>query len=168
MDTDALYDTFTHPKVVTSMLVIGIGLGLALSVMMRLLWGQWYLPVTFAALALLTVVLYMVWLDRQDIRVDQETDLLDDPGQAINPEPVIVLPAHLRVTTDSPARSFIFTNPRVVVSIFLLGIGLGIALCVLIILFRGTWYLPALFAALTIGLVVAFLYWLDGQDFIKD
>jgi hypothetical protein len=168
MDTDALYDTFTHPRVVTSMLVIGIGLGLALSVMMRLLWGQWYLPVAFAALALLTVVLYMVWLDRQDIRFERETDLRDDPGQGINKEPVIILPAHPLVMTDSPARSFIFTNPRVVASIFLLGIGLGIALCVLIILFRGTWYLPALFAALTIGLVVAFLYWLDGQDFIKD
>jgi hypothetical protein len=68
MDTEALYATFTHPRVVTSMLLLGIGLGLALSVLMRLFWGQWYLPVAFAALALGTVIVYMVWLDRQDFR----------------------------------------------------------------------------------------------------
>jgi hypothetical protein len=49
MDTDTLYATFTHPKVVTSMLLLGIGLGLALSVLMTLFSGQWYLPVMFAA-----------------------------------------------------------------------------------------------------------------------
>jgi hypothetical protein len=68
MDTEALYATFTHPKVVTSMLLIGIGLGLALSVLMSLFWGAWYLPVTLVAVCLGTVLLYMVWLDRQDFR----------------------------------------------------------------------------------------------------
>ena len=70
MDTAALYTTFTHPKVVTSMLLIGIGLGLALSVLMSLLWGEWYLPVVLTAVCLGTVLLYMVWLDRQDFRDD--------------------------------------------------------------------------------------------------
>jgi hypothetical protein len=70
MDTEALYTTFTHPKVVTSMLLIGIGLGLALSVLMSLLRDEWYMPVVLAAVCLGTVVLYMVWLDRQDFRDD--------------------------------------------------------------------------------------------------
>jgi len=70
MDTDALYATFTHPKVVTSMLLIGIGLGLALSVLMSLFRDEWYLPFVLAAVCLGTVLLYMVWLDRQDFRDD--------------------------------------------------------------------------------------------------
>ena len=70
MDTEALYATFTHPKVVTSMLLIGIGLGLALSVLMRFFYGEWYLPVVLAAVCFGTVLLYMVWLDRQDFRDD--------------------------------------------------------------------------------------------------
>ena len=70
MDTEALYATFTHTRVVTSMLLIGIGLGLALSVLMRFFSGEWYLPVVLAAACLGTVLLYMVWLDRQDFRDD--------------------------------------------------------------------------------------------------
>jgi uncharacterized membrane protein YccC len=70
MDIAALYAPFTHPKVVTSMLVIGIGLGLALSVLMSLFWGEWYLPFVLAAVCLGTALLYMVWLDRQDFRDD--------------------------------------------------------------------------------------------------
>lgn len=70
MDTDALYATFTHPKVVTSMLLIGIGLGLALSVLMSFFRDEWYLPFVLAAVCLVTVLLYMVWLDRQDFRDD--------------------------------------------------------------------------------------------------
>lgn len=68
MDTEALYTTFTHPKVVTSMLLLGIGLGLVLSVLMRLFWGLWYLPAAMAVICLGTVVAYMVWLDRQEFR----------------------------------------------------------------------------------------------------
>jgi hypothetical protein len=166
MDTDALYTTFTHPKVVTSMLLLGIGLGLVLSALMRFFWGQWYLPVAFAALALFTVILYMAWLDRLDFRDGQKTDL-PEQGQGINPAPLIVPPAPWPAITDPPSLYATFSDPRVVTSIFVLGIGLGIALCVLIILFRGTWYLPALFAALTIGMVSAYLYWLDGQDFSR-
>jgi membrane protein implicated in regulation of membrane protease activity len=66
-------------------------------------------------------------------------------------------------TTSSP-----FSSPRVIAGMVVMCIGLVIALCVLIILFRGTWYLPALFAALTIGTVVAYAWWLDSQDFSKD
>jgi hypothetical protein len=66
VETGPLYDTFTHPKAVTSMLLIGIGLGLALSFLISQFRGQWYMPVAFAILALVTVFLYMFWLDRQD------------------------------------------------------------------------------------------------------
>ena len=52
-------------------------------------------------------------------------------------------------------------------SMVLMSIGLVIALCVLIIFCRGTWYLPALFVALTVGTVTAYLWWLDGQDFSR-
>jgi hypothetical protein len=70
METDALYTTFTHPKVVTSMLLLGIGLGLALSTLMRFFWGQWYFPVAATILCLGTVLVYMIWLDRQDFRTE--------------------------------------------------------------------------------------------------
>ena len=69
---------------------------------------------------------------------------------------------------DTGTASSTFANPRVLAGMVLMSIGLVIALCVLIIFFRGTWYLPALFAALTIGMVVAYLWWLDGQDFSKE
>jgi hypothetical protein len=50
------------------MLLIGIGLGVALSVLISRFRGQWYMPVGFAALAMVTVFVYMAWLDRQDLR----------------------------------------------------------------------------------------------------
>jgi hypothetical protein len=164
MDTDALYATFTHPKVVTSMLLIGIGLGLALSVLMRFFWGLWYLPVAMAAAGLATMLVYMVWLDRQDFRDDQGPGL---PGEQEGPPRTspVILPARQPSAPYPAARSFVFTNPRVITSMLVLGIGLGIALCVLIIFFRGTWYLPALVAALTMGAAVGYLYWLDSQNF---
>jgi hypothetical protein len=164
MDTDALYATFTHPKVVTSMLLVGIGLGLALSVLMNLFWGQWFLPVAFAALALGTVIVYMVWLDRQEFQDGRETGIRDEQGQEKKQKPILVRPDSPPVIMDSPARFAIFSDTRVIWSMVLLAIGLGIALCVVIILFRGTWILPALIAALTIGTVVAYLCWLDGLD----
>lgn len=64
--TAPLYATFTHPRAVTSMLLIGIGLGLALSFLITRFRDEWYMPVVFAVFALVTVFLYMYWLDRQD------------------------------------------------------------------------------------------------------
>jgi hypothetical protein len=66
VETGPLYATFTHPKAVTSMLLIGIGLGLALSFLISQFRDQWYMPVAFAVLALVTIFVYMYWLDRQD------------------------------------------------------------------------------------------------------
>lgn len=68
MDTTTPYAIFTHPKVVTSMLLIGIGL--ALSLMMRFFEGQWYLPVASTALCLSTMLVYIHRLDLQDFRGD--------------------------------------------------------------------------------------------------
>jgi len=68
MDTAALYDTFTNPRVVTSMLLLGIGLGIALCILLKYLWGQWYLPIAFAALCAVTLAVYLYWLDHQDFR----------------------------------------------------------------------------------------------------
>ena len=47
-------------------------------------------------------------------------------------------------------------------------LGLGLVLCVLIVFFLGTWYLPALFAVCAVGMVSGYLYWLDGQQFAED
>ncbi len=68
MDTTQLYVTFTNPKVVTSMLLLGIGLGIVLSALMRYLAGEWYMPTAFVAVCTITAVAYMYWLDRQDWR----------------------------------------------------------------------------------------------------
>ena len=169
MDTGSLYATFTHPKVVTSMLLVGIGLGLLLSVLMVLLAGQWYLPVAFVLLAFLTLGLYMAWLDRQDLGDELEQRPRDMPGVAGNiPVSGVTVPAAVRPAAEPPVRSAILLAPKAIASILLLGIGLGLVLCVLIILFIGTWYLPALFAICAVGMVAGYLYWLDGQSFPKE
>jgi uncharacterized membrane protein len=68
MDTGQLYLLFTNPKVITSMLLLGIGLGILLSLLVQHLAGQWYMPVSFVAVCLLSALAYMYWLDRQDWR----------------------------------------------------------------------------------------------------
>jgi len=68
MDTEQLYVTFTNQKVVTSMLLLGIILGIVLSLLVRYLAGRWYMPAAFVALCTVTAVVYMYWLDRQDWR----------------------------------------------------------------------------------------------------
>ena len=66
MDTQQLYTTFTNKKVVTSMLLVAIGLSLILSAMIRYLAGQWYMPTAFVGICLITALVYMYWLDRQN------------------------------------------------------------------------------------------------------
>ncbi|MDD5141848.1 hypothetical protein [Methanoregula sp.] len=70
MDIQQVYHTFTNPKVVTSMMLIAIGLGLVLSAMLKYLSGQWYMPTLFVSLCLLTALIYMYWLDHMDWRDD--------------------------------------------------------------------------------------------------
>ncbi|MDO9036519.1 MAG: hypothetical protein Q7U51_15120 [Methanoregula sp.] len=67
MDIQQLYVTFTNKKVVTSMLLLGIGLGLVLSAMIRYLAGKWYMPTAFVGLCLVVAIVYMYWLDKQDL-----------------------------------------------------------------------------------------------------
>jgi hypothetical protein len=73
MDVQQLYTTFTNPNVITSMLLVAIVLGIVLSAMMRYLAGQWYMPTLFVGICLLTAIVYMVWLDRQDWRDEEKT-----------------------------------------------------------------------------------------------
>ena len=68
MDVQQIYTIFTNPKVVTSMMLVAIGLGLVLSAMLKYLSGQWYMPTFFVALCLGTALGYMYWLDHQDWR----------------------------------------------------------------------------------------------------
>lgn len=164
MDTGTLYATFTSPKVVTSMLLAGIGLGLALSVLMRLFLGQWYFPFLFAALALGAAILYMAWLDRQDFRAGLADGPWTVPVEGGDQKPVLVRPDCPVVIAGSPARFALFSDTGVIRSMAALSIGLGLVLCLLILFFRGTWFLPALIAAVTIGTVVAYLCWLDGRE----
>lgn len=162
MDTGALYDTFTRPKVVTSMLLVGIGLGLALSVLMQMFRDQWFLPVASAALVLIIGIIYMVWLDRQELSGMQDAGPGDGPAAGRNP--VLLRPESPAGIADTAARFALFSDTRVIRSMVIVAVGLGLVLCVFIILFHGTWFLPALIAALTIGTVAAYLCWLDGLD----
>ena len=66
MDIQQLYVTFTNKKVVTSMLLLAIGLGILLSAMVRYLAGKWYMPTAFVGICLVAAIVYMYWLDRQD------------------------------------------------------------------------------------------------------
>jgi len=68
MDTQLLYVTFTNKKVVTSMILLGIVLGLVLSALIRYFAGQWYMPTAFVGICLVVAIMYMYWLDRQDWR----------------------------------------------------------------------------------------------------
>ncbi|MFA4876965.1 MAG: hypothetical protein WC586_06095 [Methanoregula sp.] len=68
MDTRQLYNTFTNSKVVTSMLLLGVILGIILSSLIRYFAGQWYMPAAFVAICLVAALGYMYWLDRQDWR----------------------------------------------------------------------------------------------------
>ena len=68
MDVDALYNTFTNPTVVTSMLLLGIGLGIVLSALVRYWSGLWYMPAVFVAICAVTAMVYGYWLDRQGLR----------------------------------------------------------------------------------------------------
>lgn len=68
MDIQQLYDTFTNPRVITSMMLVAICLGLVLSGMLKYLSREWYMPTLFVALCLGTALGYMYWLDRQDWR----------------------------------------------------------------------------------------------------
>jgi uncharacterized membrane protein YccC len=68
MDSQQLYNTFTNPKVVTSMLLLGIVLGCVLSALVQYAWGQWYMPTAFVGICLGVALVYMYWLDRQDWR----------------------------------------------------------------------------------------------------
>jgi hypothetical protein len=68
MDIQQIYNTFTNPKVVTSMMLVAIGLGLVLSAMLKYFSREWYMPTLFVAICLATALGYMYWLDRQDWR----------------------------------------------------------------------------------------------------
>jgi len=162
MDTAVLYNTFTHPKVVTSMLLAGIGLGLLLSALLYFFQGTWFLPVGFAAVIFGTVIMYMVWLDRQEFRTDDMVPTVF-PGEAQTGKHVLIH-ADSPVDIDTRSGSTLFSDSRVIMSMLALSIGLGIAVCVVVILFRGTWFLPALITALTIGAVTGYLCWLDGLN----
>ena len=68
MDIQQVYLIFTNPRVVTSMILIGMVLGIVLSVLVQNLAGQWYMPTLFVAICLGVTIGYMYWLDRQDWR----------------------------------------------------------------------------------------------------
>jgi hypothetical protein len=70
MDTSQLYNTFTNPKVITSMLLLGIGLGIVLSALLRYWSGRWYMPTAFVAICTVSAIGYTYWLDRQDFQDD--------------------------------------------------------------------------------------------------
>ena len=68
MDIQQIYTTFTDPRVVTSMLLLGIGLGIVLSLFLQHFAAMWWMPSAFVATCLVVAIGYMAWLDHQDWR----------------------------------------------------------------------------------------------------
>ena len=50
------------------MLLLGIGLGIVLSALVRYGSGQWYMPAAFIAICAVTAMVYGYWLDRQGLQ----------------------------------------------------------------------------------------------------
>lgn len=166
MDTAALYDTFTHPKVVTSMLLAGVGLGLVLSALLYFFHEAWFLPFAFTAITLGAGIIYLVWLDGQGIREEERGSW--DEYMPAPPEKRVLIRAECPVVIDTRYGSRLFSDTRVIISMLVLAIGLGLVICIVIIFFRGMWFLPALITALTIGTVAGYLCWLDGLEIDRD
>lgn len=166
MDTAALYDTFTHPKVVTSMLLAGVGLGLVLSALLYFFQDAWFLPFAFTAITLGTGIIYLVWLDGQGIR-GEEAGSWEGPVQT-PVEKRVLIRAESPVVIDTRYGSRLLSDTRIIISMLVLAIGLGLVICIVIIFFRGMWFLPALITALTIGTVAGYLCWIDGLEISRD
>jgi hypothetical protein len=180
MDTGTPHSSFTNPRVVMSMVFMCIGLVIALCVLIIFCRGTWYLPALFVALTVSMVVAYLWWLDGQDFSKDssvvalrKEADArtaktglaVKEAGQEEIPESFTILPGKEPLVVETGPLYATFTHPKAITSMLLTGIGLGLALSLLISQFRGQWYMPVAFAIFALVTVFLYMIWLDRQDF---
>ena len=180
MVTGTPHSTFSNPRVLMGMVLLCIGLVIALCVLIIFFRGTWYLPALFAALTIGTVVAYLWWLDSQDFSRDwrmalsgleaDEPPAKSDPGRIEpvreeTPQSFTILPGKEPLIVETGSLYATFTHPRAVTSMLLIGIGLGLALSLLISQFRGQWYMPVAFAAFALVTIFLYMYWLDRQNF---
>lgn len=180
MDTGTPNSTFTNPRVVTGMVLMSIGLVLALCVLIIFCRGTWYLPALFTALTIGTVVAYAWWLDGQDFSRDRSTVApspeagagpanndqgMKKAGREEIPQSFTILPGKEPLIVETGPLYDTFTHPKAVTSMLLIGIGLGLALSLLISQFRGQWYMPVAFAVFALATIFLYMAWLDRQDF---
>jgi membrane protein implicated in regulation of membrane protease activity len=180
METDTPKSTFSSPRVLTGMVLMCVGLVIALCVLIIFFRGTWYLPALFAALTIGTVVAYLCWLDVQDFSLAKRTTAPGPDAEALPeksdqgkketvreeiPESFTILPGKEPLIVETGPLYATFTHPKAVTSMLLIGIGLGLALSLLISQFRGQWYMPVAFAAFALATVFLYMYWLERQDF---
>ena len=175
METDTSRSTFSSPRVLTGMVLMCVGLVIALCVLIIFFRGTWYLPALFAALTIGTVVAYLCWLDIQDFSTARrpaaealaeknDQDKKETTREEI-PQSFTILPGKEPLIVETGPLYSTFTHPKAVTSMLLIGIGLGLALSLLISQFRGQWYMPVAFAAFALATVFLYMYWLERQDF---
>jgi hypothetical protein len=180
METDTPKSTFSSPRVLAGMVLMCIGLVIALCVLIIFCRGTWYLPALFAALTIGTVVAYLCWLDVQDFSREPRTaasrpeadarPAISDPGKKETireetPQSFTILPGEEPLIVETGPLYSTFTHPRAVTSMLLIGIGMGLALSLLISQFRGQWYMPVAFAVFALATIFLYMYWLERQDF---
>ncbi len=188
MDTDIIAASFSNPRIMRSTLVLALGVGIALCVLIVLFRGTWYLPALVVAVAIGSVAAFLYWLDSQDfsreegfLRAGGDEGKIEGenvPGIAILPKPegsrgntpqsFTILPGAEPLVVGTDTLYATFTNPKVVTSMLLVGLGLGLALSVLIGLYRGQWFMPVAFAAIALATVFLYMVWLDRQDLRED
>jgi hypothetical protein len=180
MDTGTPTTPFANPRMVMSMVLMSIGLVIALCVLIIFCRGTWYLPALFVALTVGTVTVYLWWLDGQDFsrgtspvapRMEADAGLakndqgMHTAGQKEIPQSFTILPGKEPLIVETGPLYDTFTHPKAITSMLLIGIGLGLALSLLISQFRGQWYMPVAFAVFALVTIFLYMYWLDRQDF---
>lgn len=179
METDTPSSTFSNSRVISGMVLMCIGLVIALCALIIFFRGTWYLPALYAVLTIGTVVTFLWWLDGQDFSRDRRFIALRKEAEALPvqhgrnmknandevPESFTILPGEEPLVVETGPLYATFTHPKAITSMLVIGIGLGIALSLLVTGFRDQWYMPVAFALFALVTVFLYMFWLDRQDF---
>ena len=179
METDTPSSTFSNSRVISGMVLMCIGLVIALCALIIFFRGTWYLPALYAVLTIGTVVTFLWWFDGQDFSRDRRFIVLrkeaeelpvqhgrgvKNAGEVV-PESFTILPGEEPLVVETGPLYATFTHPKAITSMLVIGIGLGIALSLLLTWFRDQWYMPVAFALFALATVFLYMFWLDRQDF---